>query len=487
MGYCDARVDLHVRQLAKQVLDKWMAVVMPPAEGPSGSLRTTRGMSRNVIISSNLAENASNNQKVHVMAYTSTEDIVNLPNMTMTSGSQAAQSENTVTTDTLNSDGHAWKGKGGAFKSPHRGAGGSRSIVAARQKGAPPPGRSKEIIESEDDSDDDYKPPSDPFDAILSSGPSKSSKPKAVSISNGFGVIKNECLDDLDDLIDGNSDDENNKPVQLLAGMANELSESLKKEVVDEIKKEDKDSKTLAEKLKEKERGKEKEKHREKERDKDKDRHKDKYKDKHRDKDRDRERDKDRDRDRRRREKERERQKEKERKEKKRESKPYRETEMRDGLDSSEKQRIKELDQKMREESSSKKEEIKPASSTAGLARIPKIPKKEETSKEVKDQPAKKVASFEDLMFAIDSTTKSVKAPPIKNKNKDLLESISNSMSVKPTPKSSLDGKAKSGSSKASDYLLQMRTEDKSKAIIRADSGSKITKVEEKKPTQDKK
>merc|ERR1712098_432187 len=42
------------------------------------------------------------------------------------------------------------------------------------------------------------------------------------------------------------------------------------------------------------------------------------------------------------------------------------------------------------------------------------------------------------------------------------------------------------GGSKASDYLLQMRTEDKSKAIIRADSGSKITKVEEKKPTQDK-
>merc|ERR1712130_875138 len=147
---------------------------------------------------------------------------------------------------------------------------------------------------------------------------------------------------------------------------------------------------------------------------------------------------------------------------------------------------IKELAQKMREESSSKKEEIKPASSTAGLARIPKIPKKEETSKEVKDRPAKKGASFEDLMFAMDSTTKSVKAPPIKNKNKDLLESISNSMSVKPTPKSSLDGKAKSGSSKASDYLLQMRTEDKSKAIIRADSGSKITKVEEKKPTQDK-
>jgi len=483
---CDVRVDLHVRQLAKQVLDKWMAVVMPPAEGPSGSLRTTRGM-RNVIISSNLAENAINSQKVHVMAYTSTEDIVNLPNMTVSSGSQAAASDITVTTDTVtNSGGHAWKGKGGAFKSPLRGAGGSRSIMAARQKGAPPPGRSKEIIESEDESDDDYKPPSDPFDAILNSGKVKSIKVKPTGLANGFGVIKNECLDAVDDLIDGNSDDEKNKPVQLLAGMANELSKSLKKEVVDEIKKEDKDGKSLAEKLKEKEKRREKERQREKERDKDKDRHKDKYKDKHRDKDRDREKDRRKDEDRRRREKERERQKEKERKEKKRESKPYRETEMRDGLDSSEKQRIKELAQKMREESSNKKEEIKPASSTAGLARIPKIPKKEEINKEVKDPPSKKGTTFEDLMFAMDSSTKSVKAPPIKNKNKDLLESISNSMSSKPTPKSTFDGKLKTGSSKASDYLLQMRTEDKSKAIIRADSGSKLTKVEEKKHSQEK-
>merc|ERR1711874_587342 len=62
-----------------------------------------------------------------------------------------------------------------------------------------------------------------------------------------------------------------------------------------------------------------------------------------------------------------------------------------------------------------------------------------------------------------------------------VLESISNSMSSKPTPKSSLEGKGKVGSSKASDYLLQMKTEDKSKAIIRTDSGSKLPKIEEKK------
>lgn len=476
---CDVRVDSNVRQIAIQVLNKWMAVVQTPVEGPSGSLRTTRGM-RNMIITSTLAQNTINTQKVQVIVHTSTEDIINLGNMTMSSGIQSSQSENTVTTDSITgSDGHAWKGKGAAFKSPHRGVGGSRSIAAARQKGVPPPGRSRAIIES-DDSDDDYTPVSDPFDAILSNGVTKT---KPVNVQNGFGVIKNESLN-VDDLIDGQSDDD--KPIKLLAGLANELSETLKKQVVDEIKKEDKDSKSVAEKLKEKERRREKERQRERDDRKDKDRHKDKYKDKHREKDSDKERERRKDEERRRREKERERQKEKERKEKKRESKPYRETEMRDGLDSAEKQRIKELAQRMREENSNKKEDFKPASSTAGLARIPKIPKKEEEKKEVKDLPAKKGATFEDLMFAMDTGTKSVKAPPIKNKNKDLLESISSSMSAKPTPKSALENKSKPGTTKASDYLLQMRTEDKTKAIVRSDSGSKLSKSEEKKPVQEK-
>ena len=77
-----------------------------------------------------------------------------------------------------------------------------------------------------------------------------------------------------------------------------------------------------------------------------------------------------------------------------------------------------------------------------------------------------------------------VKAPSIKHNNKDILESIINSMSSKPSPKSTFDGKLKTGSSEASDYLLQMRTEDKFKAIIRADS--KLAKVEEKRNLQEK-
>merc|ERR1712098_373586 len=103
---------------------------------------------------------------------------------------------------------------------------------------------------------------------------------------------------------------------------------------------------------------------------------------------------------RRRREKEKERQREKERKEKKRESKPYRETELRDGVDSIEKQRIKELAQKMRDEAKA-------------LPKIPKIPKKEETPKEKEvsvapkpkpsSTPGVKKPSFADLMSAMET------------------------------------------------------------------------------------
>merc|ERR1719474_1863610 len=226
-------------------------------------------------------------------------------------------------------------------------------------------------------------------------------------------------------------------------------------------KKEEKDVKSDAERQKEKERRREKERQREKE--------------------------KRRDEERRRRDREREREKEKERKEKKRESKPYRETELRGGIDSSEKQRIKELAQRMREENTSKKEDFKPASLVAGLARIPKIPKKEEEKKEVKDMPLpKKGTSFEDIMFAMDTTAKPMKAPPIKNKNKDLLESFSSSGSGKPLSKTTSDSKLKSLLPKSGEYLLQVKTEDKTKGIVKADSGSKLSKTEEKNASVDK-
>merc|ERR1712048_772254 len=64
-------------------------------------------------------------------------------------------------------------------------------------------------------------------------------------------------------------------------------------------------------------------------------------------------------------------------------------------------------------------------------------------------------------------TTKVIKAAPIKNKNKDLLESLSNAAASKPTNKLSQDSKKNVG---RPEYLAGMRTEDKSKQIIRAGS-----------------
>merc|ERR1712012_118497 len=127
---------------------------------------------------------------------------------------------------------------------------------------------------------------------------------------------------------------------------------------------------------------------------------------------------------RRRKEKERERQKEK-----KRESKPYRETEMRDKLDSTEKLKIKELAQKLREDSKTKVGE--PTPSSASLPKIPKMAKSEEAKKEV-GKPgsgggAGKKPSFEDLMFSLNSSSAQapIKPAPIKNKSRDLIASLS--------------------------------------------------------------
>ena len=141
-----------------------------------------------------------------------------------------------------------------------------------------------------------------------------------------FGVIVNESLDDEVAKPYEKPEPESTGGIRVLEGLANELSESLKKEVNDEVSKEKK----------------EKSENKDKRKDKSKDGIRDKDRDKERSKNRDRERDRDRDRDRdrkhgkesdrRKREKEREREK----KEKKRESKPFRETEVRDGIDSAE-------------------------------------------------------------------------------------------------------------------------------------------------------
>ena len=276
--------------------------------------------------------------------------------------------------------------------------------------------------------------------------------------TNQFGIIKNECLNVKDVMVNSNSDNSNgnsddDKPIKLLQGMANELSETLKKEVKEEVNMDL--NKSVAKKIKELKENKEKDKSiNEKNK---------------KDKERERKRDDYRRKEKREKLREKEKLKEKEKKEKKRESKPFRETEMRNNLDSTEKQRIKELAKKMKEEAENKKGDYKPPSLTASLPKIPKIPKKEETKE--------KKPSFEELMFAIDTKTKpTVKAPPIKNKNKDLMESITNSMTSKPTQKSSLENKKNKPDRTA--VLLSMKTEDKSKQIIKTESIPKANQEE---------
>merc|ERR1712106_1009517 len=141
-------------------------------------------------------------------------------------------------------------------------------------------------------------------------------------------------------------------------------------------------------------------------------------KDKEREK-RDKEREKERE-ERRIKERGRERRKAQERKDK---AKPYSRTELRNSLDSSDKERIKEVAKKLKEESG--------ASQSAGLGRIPKIVKPGTD----KDDKKKIVSSFADMLGEIDVKKAKPKAPPIKNKNKDLLDSITNPSPIKPKAK----------------------------------------------------
>jgi len=143
-------------------------------------------------------------------------------------------------------------------------------------------------------------------------------------------------------------------------------------------------------------------------------------------------------------------------------------TEVRNGVDSAEKQRIKELAQKLRQEATSSK--------VQNMPKIPKIPKKEEGSKEIKSSITSSIKkpSFDDLMSAMETpSNKVVKAAPIKNKNKDLLESLSNTATSRPTLKRNVN---------RTDYLSGMKTEDKSKQIIR----SSASKLAEKKKDEEK-
>jgi len=170
-----------------------------------------------------------------------------------------------------------------------------------------------------------------------------------------------------------------------------------------------------------------------------------------RDKERERERE-----ERKRKERERERRKAQERKDK---AKPYSRSELRTSLDSSDKERIKEVAKKMKEESGT--------SITAGLGRIPKI------VKPGMDDKKKNGASFGDLLGGLDDVKKiKPKAPPIKNKNKDLLESINNPSPLK--PKHKLDTKS------ADEMLKKVKDKDKERrnSLSKPSEGEKKPKVE---------
>ena len=410
----DARVDSGVRHQAGLLLTRWMSIVSPaPETAPMRSLRITRS----VIVPTPRLQTvtpAPGTNRVLVAVHTSTEEIINMGNMTV-SNSGMTTSHN-ITSTTMSATG--------------------------------------------------IHPVSvDPFDAILAPGvPQYSQSPSAGQV---IGVIRNECLDDaitkpvvspIRLQIRPQAVESKAGGVNILAELSNELSETLKKEVQDEVKKEaSADEKNKREKERNKDRDKERSRdsHKSKERDREKDRHRDRDR-----KDRDK---KNRDGDEKRR-REKERQREKEKREKKpRESKSFREAEVRDGLDCAQKQRIKELAEKMRQEVKS-------------LPKIPKVPKSAEAAKEKIATLSKAPGginkpSFTDLMNAMGTTSKkTVKAAPIKNKNRLLLESLESSETSKPTAKTQQEPKKID----RTEYLLNFKTEDKSALVKSTTTETKI-------------
>merc|ERR1711874_475824 len=216
-------------------------------------------------------------------------------------------------------------------------------------------------------------------------------------------------------IIIGEKSVDNVDPTDLMEGITEELSETLKKENAE--KKEDpkgQEIKSTKEKRKEETRKEDLQKMLEKK------------KAKHQKEEQDKER----------KQKEKDRQKEKERREKR--SKPYSQTELRDDLDVDERQRIKLMAQKMKEDAETKKASSK-TNLIAGLGKIPKHakPTDGDTKSEVyvnkKDEGKNESANFSDLLGAMDKEVKrTVKVPPSKNKNRGLLESLTNTRECMP-------------------------------------------------------
>ncbi len=144
----------------------------------------------------------------------------------------------------------------------------------------------------------------------------------------------------------------------------------------------------------------------------------------------------------------RKRRREREEKERERERKRFR-PDRRDEVDPEEKKRIKELARKMKEDQA-KKEKDKETLSKIGvgasaLGKMPKIPKKAPSSSDAKEkQGGKGGVSFSDMLGGLDAKPKTVKTPMNKNKTASLLEGLTKTGSS-PTS-SSKSGKASSDS-----------------------------------------
>lgn len=521
-----------------KVLDKWMTVIrdrptssvpITAAIVPAAPLRTRNRGQRGQAVALNKPPEEKDKTRVSVTVFTETDEITNLTNM-------SCQPCAPIETE-------FWVGRGGkTLRMQAR-----KAKAAAKQQQPkipklklkiPPPSatlessvpesaedpeayldpKDKEFkIEEEleadeesdsDDDDDDIsmlmrrannalnrryrgsEPEIKKIETLEKKAPNSPLKNEVSEMSTGGmnGVVKDEVMD-VDELLKDDDDEmeekkkaaekkEGEKSLLILQGMADELADDLQK------KKEEEKAKEKAAAAKDKEN--KKDKHRDRDRDKDKSRDRDRDKDRDRSKHRSRDDDKRRKEkeERRRKEKERERQKEKERQEKKRESKPFRESELRNGLDSKEREKIKMVAQRMKDESLLKKD----SGSSASLAKIPKLPKKEE----VKDEKPKKPGlSFEALMGAMDSgksgsNKPSFKAPHIKNKNKDLLASFSSQPGAAKSKTQLSKEESQRTKPAAVDYLKNMRTEDKSSKIVPASQflSSATDKKTEKRPAE---
>jgi len=308
-------------------------------------------------------------------------------------------------------------------------------------------------------------------DSVTSPGSPLKNEVNMMETGNQSSILHDELMD-VDELLKDDIDETKVTsetkvdPLGFLKDLADGVAKDLEKEKEKEDKQKEKEKESVKGKEKDKENKDRKSSssdHKKKDRHRDKDRHKDRDKDRGKDRERDREKDKDRekrrDHERRRKEREekrrKEKEKERERKEKlRREPKPFKETEMRNGLDSKQKEKIKEVVQRLKDEDEAKKNEPK----SSPTVEKPKPIKKDFPTV---DKAGKSALSFDALMGGMDFK-KTIKAPPIKNKNKDLLASFSSSNLLKK------DSPKEEKKLPNINDVFKMRTEDKSSKIIPA-------------------